>query len=255
MSIPAARWLMRFVVLASSAMAHAAEVEVLDVAGALARPLMIVTPVYPGSAAKAKVQVRVTGRVTAQGRLVAPVLVADPGDEPFAAAVREVLELWRFIPAVAVDSCRPKEEEATMFVWFEKRDGAPRVFVSMPQDEGANAKRAARAILKRRHQHRIDFPSSPLRRGIEGTVHALLSVGSTGEVLDVQVRAMAPLNDFGSPVLRGLRRWEFEPFDPAAWNGKRAICAEYEVNFCIPSGADREIESPRCAASRAKPPS
>jgi len=237
----------------SAAGAAATDTVVMDGQVSLARPLMVIPPQFPKGLPPPTepVEVSVRGVMSAEGRLLEPVVTAAIGNEAFARAVSEVVADWRFIPAID-RTCRPVEQEALLLVWFGARDGAPTVHVSTPSDKMGPAwpRVKGTTTLVRKTEPRIEYPARLNYAGIEGIAVVLLKVARSGEVLDASLRAVSPVDDFGYPALRGLQRIAFEPFETEP-PGLEAICGEYIVNYCI-SYKDVRVAHPHCDAVRGK---
>lgn len=248
-------------VLASSgALAQPATVPVNET-NSIARPLLIVSPKYPKDAPpeKKRVEVQVKGKVTTQGNFASAVYSSREGDEVFVQALRDVLEMWRFIPAIDSQECKAKEHDATVFVWFDMNEDGPSISASMPPKKpgpaSAEERKAPRKPLKYapRKGPYIDYPLRALRAGIEGTTMVLLKVKKSGEVETINILAYSPSDVFNEEVLSGLRELRYEPFDPLVYGrDSEAICAEVTVQFCMRE-ASVSIPNPQCPYRQKQP--
>lgn len=215
----------------------------VDEKAALAKPFLVVPPEFPDHAApgNAAVEIRITGTVSQDGRLTSPVFDAKPDEGAYVDAVRKVLDMWRFVPAVATAACRPKQSEMTLSVWFERKDGKPSVSVSAPK--GPESKGEPR--LSWSYRPRIQYPYRALRNGIEGDCLVLFKATSKGEIEDANIRVCAPPGPFEAATIEGIETGEYQPFHPADYGGKEVLCSEVEVRYCIPDGRV-EVPSTRC---------
>ena len=205
-----------------------------------AEPLLIVAPDYPWRHRdKTHVEVRVEGRVTADGRFAASNYSTDKGKESFADAVRAVLSDWRFVPAV--ERCRPKEDKATLNVWFDIKDNRPSISASMDKDDDPAASKTPREPPKPmvlRSMPRIEYPTAMWRREFEGSVIALLRINKAGDVDDAGILAPMPVDGFNETVVSALRQAKLEPLESGA-------CLKVDVDFCL-RGGGRGFANPRC---------
>jgi len=55
------------------------------------------------------------------------------------------------------------------------------------------------------------YPRAALERGVEGWVHAVMTVGANGAVYEVEVVDSEPAGVFDQPTRAALRRWKLEP--------------------------------------------
>ena len=237
----------------SAASAAATDTVVMDGQVSLARPLLVIPPQFPKGLPPLRepVEVSVRGVMSAEGRLLEPVVTAPIGNEAFVRAVSDVVSDWRFIPAID-RACKPVEQESLLLVWFGTREGAPSVQVSSASEKAGPAwpRVKGTATLVRKMEPRIEYPPRLNYAGIEGIAVVLLKVARSGEVLDTSLRAVSPVDDFGYPALRGLQRIAFEPFETEP-PGLDAICGEYIVNYCI-SYKNVHVAHPHCDALREK---
>src|SRR6185503_5727901 len=142
--------------------------------------------------AGAEVKVEVQGTITAVGELTSPRFAHAEGHEAYAREVREVVGLWRFMPAVAEAKCVPKDSEATLYVWFELKDGKPTVSVSAPPKR--TAKPAGKLTFRKRPD--IVYPLIARRKGIEGETIVLVRVLRSGEITGTGIRSRAVMGEF-----------------------------------------------------------
>lgn len=222
----------------------------------LAEPLLIVSPRYPKDApsGRKQVEVRVTGLVTEKGDFGSPAYAANPGEEAFVDAVREVLPHWRFEPDIDNAACKPKAYEARISIWFEMTPDGPSISGSMPsaspqpRNLPPDAQPAKRSILKR--YPNMTYPREAWRRGIEGKAIVLFKVeGKTGKVLDASIGAYSPNDVFNKEALEYAREFVFHPLDP---NWGEAPCLRWEFRYCMPRADMVGISDPQCRSNRAR---
>lgn len=95
---------------------------------------LVVAPLYPTSLAVEGVTGSVSAnlRVSPKGELLEILSIASTPNQPeFVAAVRTVLPRWRFRKEVD-ERCEPRESMGWLRVFFNMKDGRPRVSVSRP---------------------------------------------------------------------------------------------------------------------------
>ncbi|HEX4859439.1 MAG TPA: TonB family protein [Usitatibacteraceae bacterium] len=188
---------------ASAAQAVAADVRAVSANDGFASPVLIVAPEYPGFVPGARAtEVRINGTVTADGRLEGIDIPTPSGSERFVAAVRQVIELWRFRPAVSEQQCAPVAQKQSMFVWFDEKDGKPSVSVSMARQNPAAAKSTPKFSWQVRPT--IDYPEAASTRGIEGAADVAVRIDRAGEIVGKTLVYATPHKMFGEAALTGL---------------------------------------------------
>jgi TonB family protein len=221
----------------------------------LAEPLLIVSPRYPKNAPsdKKQVEVRVTGLITEKGDFGSPAYAANPGEDAFVEAVREVLPHWRFEPDIDNAACKPKAYEARLSIWFEMTGDGPSISGSMPTaaPQPRNLPPDAqhkRGILKR--YPNMTYPREAWRKGVEGKAIVLFKVdGRTGRVLHASIGAYSPNEVFNKEALEYAREFEFHPLDPG-WG--EAPCLRWEFLYCMPRSDMVGIADAQCRRNRAR---
>ena len=191
-----------------------------------AAPVVIVAPKYPTAALQEKIEgtVDVRGLVLSDGNFDLKQLEGERED--FKSAVKDVIELWRFVPGYGED-CSPRPVESQLRVWFELGDGKPKISVSRATktpDPPAleDADRSLKAVT------RVDpqYPYGAIRAGVQARVEALMLVTEEGEVRRVEIVPSTTHRVFNEEVTRALSRWKFQPRP-----GGKSVCAIYEINF------------------------
>ena len=214
----------------------------------IAQPLVIVAPEYPVRELRERkhVEVRVEGKVSAEGRFVASAWSAGEGEESFAQALRAVLALWRFIPDV--EGCKAKDADAILYVWFDIKDDRPTISATLDKPQAPGVKPAGDAAPNRsirpKSMPAIDYPTNLWFREIEGSVIALVKTNAAGGVEDATVLAFMPNDGFNEAVASALRQAKFDLLDPAL-QGEGGACIKMDVNFCL-KGGGRGWANPRC---------
>jgi hypothetical protein len=216
---------------------------------AYASPVLVVSPKSPARSAgdAASVEVKVKGTISAAGLLENPVFENASGKEKFVAAVKEVLHLWRFKPAVDLNSCRPVSNSGAVVVWFEDKNGKPSVSVAMPQTGGrSEAVRAGGegSVVKVAHRPRADFPADARDIGADGAAEVLLKLDGRGDNVQQALLYATPHSMFGESALasaRGVR---------IAAEGAKAQCVAVAYHFCIDQGVN--FPNSACDARRLK---
>jgi len=225
-AIPALKLLL-VAAIASQLQEAAAQSELANVFGPV-RPITVAAPAFPaGSSAPAPgVRVDVVGTVSVNGEFKPTAIASDGEDqERFVNAVSEVLRWWRFVPAVDMTLCVPKEEQSKFSIWFEGSDAAPRVFVSYPTRSAAPVQPpvAAESI----YLPEITYPRNLL--GVEGQVQVLHLISPEGKVKSATVRSSTPYGAFDSVVLNAARRIRVTWKEPRPTTD---VCAERAYVFC-----------------------
>lgn len=221
-------------VIATGAVAQSVPrpVSAADVA---ARPVLVVAPAFPalapGEATSA--EIRVSGIVSQAGSLDAAEFVPAPGKEKYVQAVREVLHLWKFRPAISESDCAPVAQKQTFVVWFGQDGGKPSVSVSIAKSNpSASATTGAGGTGQTRSWRQrpsIEFPEAAQERGIEGAAEVALQVNASGEILKSTLVYATPLSVFGEAAMRGVRSASLAPL--ASAGGDKA-CMVVPFGFC-----------------------
>jgi TonB family protein len=203
---------------------------------ALAQPLLIVPPAYPKGipADNPSARIRMKGMINTRGQLVAPEFDNIEGEAGFVDAIREVVEFWRFRPAIEMVSCKTKDSEGVLFVWFEMKDGKPSVSVSMPVRQEIESALKALSAKPRVYVRRpkMEFPTSARRNRVEGAAEVLLAVNGQGDIVDSTVVYSVPGIEFGDSLLRGIRSVKFSA-DESTENPGKTTCISQTATFCL----------------------
>jgi TonB family protein len=211
---------------------------------AFAEPLFIVSPVFPADVSTdlLPVEIRVTGTVTTEGRFKAPVFIPAEGKEPFLRTILEVLPGWRFRPATTPDTCKPRDSDAVVIVYFELKDGKPVISISSPVHFKEPPTDPASTVTGKTfvRQPRAEYPEPMARRGIEGAVEVMVLVDEEGEIVSKNILYSIPSTQFGEAVLTALRRASFVKLNPA-----RRICYVFGTRFCM-GQQQTTFPEPRC---------
>jgi hypothetical protein len=212
-------------------------------------PVLVVAPKAPAWSANdvASVEVRVTGTVGANGAMENPVFEKAQGKDKYVAAVREVLRLWRFKPAVDLAQCAPVKSSGTVSVWFENRSGKPSVSVSMPRLGGKNDVLRASGdggMVKVTHRPRADFPLDARDIGADGAAEVLVKLNERGDNIQQTLLYSTPHSMFGEAALTSAREVRL------ALGGAKSQCVAVPYYFCI----DKDVAFPNsaCEARRAR---
>ena len=151
----------------------------------------------------------------------------DPHAGVFIDPLRRVIRAWEFQPPLG-KSCQPSEERVTNRVWFEARDGKPKVSVSLirPKLPGGPVQ------IHPLSREEPAYPSSMRRSGVEAVVYTRVQVDAHGDVVSVEPhpylrRRGANTRDFEHEVIRALTQWKYPPATGAQAN--RSVC--YDVWF------------------------
>jgi TonB family protein len=193
-----------------------------------AQPVVIVAPTYPAAAARDRVEgtVDVHGLVLSDGNFDLKRVEGERDD--LKAAVKDVIELWRFVPGYGED-CSPRPVEAQLRVWFEMKDGKPSISISRPvkTPEPPRLDEAA-GTLKAVKRSDPAYPPAAIRANKQGKVEALLLVGEEGDVKRVEIVPSTTHQIFSNEVAKALSKWKFEPRP-----GGKSVCAIYTVVFSL----------------------
>ena len=212
------------------------------------RPIFIVPPAFPKSEPtdKLPVEIRVSGSVSVEGVLEAPDFSPTEGNEKFITAIKDVLNLWRFRPAIGNETCMPVVSTGVVLVWFEEKDGMPSVSVSMPKRPSASGtadakpKRFPRVFVNR---PKIEYPFRARIAGMEGSAELLFNVNHQGETLQTTVLYSIPNKIFGDAAIAGSRRVKFVAGAPDD-DAKKNVCTILPFYYCLES--DASYPMPAC---------
>ena len=205
------------------------------------RPILIVPPAFPKSepSDKLPVEIRVSGSVSVAGALEAPEFSPIEGNEKFINAIKDVLHLWRFRPAIGKETCMPVVSTGVVLVWFEEKDGMPSVSVSMPKWPSASRVADAKPRYFPRvflYRPKPEYPASARRAGMEGSTELLFNVDYQGEVLQTTVLYSIPAKIFGEAAIFGSRRVKFSAGAPDD-DAKKNVCILVPFKYCLSASA------------------
>lgn len=206
------------------------------------RPILVIPPQFPKEAAidKLPVEIRVKGMVSEDGTLLSPEFSPLDGNEKFIEAIKDVLPLWRFRPAVDQTLCAPVASNGVLLVWFEAKDGSPSVSVSYPKRAVVSAATAANVAAAGRtftRSPRIEFPFSARVAGMEGSAVLLIAVNYEGEIVQKRVLYSVPNKVFGDAALMGVKRALFNVIKPEA-DTPKTVCMTMPLKYCLSSGVN-----------------
>ena len=191
-----------------------------------AQPVVIVAPAYPEAAAKEKIEgtVDVFGLVLADGNFDLKRLEA--GREDMKTAVKDVIELWRFVPGYGED-CSPRPVEAQLRIWFEMKDGKPSISVSRATAT-PKPPQPVEELARMHVVERVDprYPQQAVRAGKQGDIEALMLVGDDGNVKRVEIVPSTTPKIFADEVARAMAKWKYAPRP-----GGKPVCLIHTVNF------------------------
>jgi TonB family protein len=205
------------------------------------RPVLVIPPTSPKPepADKLPVEIRVGGRVGEDGVMMAAEFSPLEGNEKYIAAIKDVLPLWRFRPAVDEKSCAPVASNGVVLVWFEEKNGEPSVSVSTPRpippvaSVDAKPRPAPRTF---RVGPKVEYPPAARRAGLEGFAELLFLADEKGEVVGSKVLYSVPNNIFGDDALRGSRRVRYSDAAPGA-DAQTTTCIVVPFAYCLSDGA------------------
>ena len=229
--------LLTTMLLLTSLSVHSQEPVLATEKDAWARPLVVVTPVFPKDVPPATlpVEIRVNGTVSTDGKFNSPVFTPAEGRESFVQSVKDVLPHWRFRPAFDGKTCETKESEASFIVYFELKGGAASISVSSPVVEKPKPNDDVLAQLdyvRFSRSAKIVYPEAALKAGIEGFAEISMQVNNEGDIISKSVISSTPNSLFGDAALQGLLGARFSKNE-----GRRPAdkpqCAIWPVNFCI----------------------
>ena len=205
------------------------------------RPILVVSPAFPTREPSdvLPVEIRVSGSVNAEGALETPQFSPIEGNEKFINAIKDVLNLWRFRPAIDSKSCAPTPSNGVLLVWFEEKNGVPSVSVSTPkrQPAGENVDAKPRPLPRVfLNSPKPEYPSGARRAGKEGSAELLLNVNHQGDVLQTTVLYSIPNKIFGDAAIVGARRVKFSAGAPED-DAQKTVCILVPFKYCLTSGA------------------
>jgi TonB family protein len=228
--------LLLLLVIVAGNQVHAADALVPIAGPAPAIPTTVVAPTFPADAVAPKegVRVDVVGMVHLDGHFEPKSVTVSAGFDHFAQAVSDVLQWWRFVPAIDSRECRARSEQFSMAIWFEGSTKDPHIFLALPKRENGTPKTGFEPLVESFFSPEMDYPHEVGR--LEGEVQVLLLFTGSGQVTSVSVLSSTPYGAFDSAVLSNARqttvRWkEPQPIAP--------ICASRTYRFCS-EGAGRQ---------------
>ena len=204
------------------------------------RPILVIPPEFPKREPSdaLPVEIRVSGSVNAAGLLDTPEFSPIEGNEKFINAIKDVLNLWRFRPAIDSKSCAPVASNGVLLVWFEEKDGIPSVSVSSPKRQPISVA----TDIKPRPLPRVflyspkpEYPYRARLAGMEGSAELLFNANHQGEVLQTTVLYSIPNKIFGDAAITGSRRVKFSAGAPAD-DPQKTVCILVPFNYCLTSG-------------------
>ena len=208
------------------------------------RPLLVVAPAFPKGASleMLPVQIRVEGRVTADGNFRSPVFLPTEGREVFVKAISDVLPYWRFRPALERKGCKTTESPAVFGITFELKAGAPSVSVSSPAlekvDSAATSLRGPQLVSRQGAR----YPYESRQAGIEGFAEIIVEVDGEGDIASKAIISSVPNALFGEAALEALRYARFSRPGMSQGDYKTA-CVVLPFNFCMNAGEARYPDS------------
>jgi TonB family protein len=229
---------------------------------ARAHATVVILPTFPEgeSLKKYPTMIEIRGTVTDKGRFESPVYRMEAGDEEFVKAVSDVLDGWRFRPAIDRASCASKSSQAVLKVYFELSQGQPVLALpkiepdmpsgQAPSSEGAIVPVPLPAELTMKKRPDVWYPRDARIMGVEGTAEILFKVNAAGEIFDRSVRYSAPLPQFGEVVLAGMKSAKMTRLENPSEEQKTATwCIALPARFCLSndgaSVADRNCKTPK----------
>ncbi len=238
-------WLMLCVAQLTAAQT---DIKIIDETNNFARPVLIVKPKFPRVLGDSSLPVKLhlKGKVAGNGVFELAAVEPATGAEAAEAAIVEVLDKWRFRPAVGKD-CIPRASEAIVDVWFELVDGDRVVSVSSPKLT-PRATPATTVLPKRRTfvdaPQPVVYPNEARRFGADGFADLLFQVAPDGKVLASNVIQSNPLDSFGEAALLATRFISFSKRE----DGDENICISIPFLFCMDSGV--RVPLPACEKKR-----
>jgi outer membrane biosynthesis protein TonB len=222
-----------------------------ELTGRAARLVLIVAPDYPKDAAARGegATIDVFARVKTDGTLADWKLPDTKELQPFTSATREVLPFWVVMPRIDEATCRSREDDFQVRVWFEIVEGKPKISVSQaaqPREEYQAKVQENAKLMRPKMKKRLVFPVEAIRKGIEeATLAVVMRVEKSGAVTGVEVRPGLHRDWFEPSIVTTVSQWEFEflrdfPAD------KSHLCAELLVDFRLTdSRIQQEMSEPR----------
>lgn len=222
-------------------------------ANAMARPTFIVVPDLPVGDAPSRypTTVEVRGTISTNGRMESFKIQARDGDDVFASAVAEVVKLWRFQPALAVEGCELEASEAVLKLIFQLENGKPQL--ALPKFERTSKRVEGKApdrpprkffFVKRPV---VEYPTDARRKGVEGSAMVIASVDVDGNFHNPTVVYSSPVRSFGAAMVEALSSGRMNAVDANEEPDRnRRICVQLPSKFCLNGGirvADRRCTS------------
>jgi TonB family protein len=259
------RLLTTFFALACCGLAASAS-EPQEVTPILARAhaTVVILPTFPEgeSLKKYPTMIEIRGTVTDKGRFESPVYRMEAGDEEFVKAVSDVLDGWRFRPAVDSARCAPGASQAVLKVYFQLDDGKP--ILALPKIEPdlsaekamTEAQAKARVPLPKEltmiKKPDVRFPRDARVMGVEGTAEILFKLNAAGEIIEPTVRYSAPLPQFGEAVLQGMKSAKMGRLEnPDERQREASWCIALPAVFCL-DGRGASVSDRNCMKQGAR---
>lgn len=196
---------------------------------------LLVPPTHPPVAAKdnPEVAVELTGTVRIDGTLANVKLASSSEDPAYRNAVQEVSSFWLFTPALR--NCEFVETDGAVTLWFEKKDGEPKVSYSIPQAAKAAQLAAAQELPKIDALNGYDatpltkkavrFPKAATRSGMDvASFFSYVKVEPDGTVSKVSVAPARMKGAFEKAIQDAVLHWTFRP-------SARSWCGELIITF------------------------
>jgi TonB family protein len=205
------------------------------------QPTRVLPPAYPKSQLEAGAtgHVDVRTSITALGQFKSLVsMTSQPPNPDFEQAVAEAVRHWHFKESIDAD-CAPIESEGISRVWFDIKNGEPKVSVShLPRQ---TPQRASRTKLLKLDTSALTkalskgMPRPDFEKSMEGLVYGRLLVDAvTGDTKDVTItRVLAEPGfegNFAEAFKAGFRTARFE----VSWQqreGLVTVCRSFRISL------------------------
>jgi TonB family protein len=209
----------------------------VDESIAIAQPLRIVPPTFPTIEAggTASIKIRVEGTIGTDGVMSNPVFADSAGLEMYVAAIKKVIEYWRFRPSIDQETCKAKTGPGMVLVWFESANGQQKVLVSGLKRTPPVAR--VSPLFKIVRRGKPQYPTNAVRNGTEGQVEVILKLDRSGEILDRDVLSEVPENMFAASAISSLRTMKFAPASDEQPPAKPSYCILLPFTYCLASAA------------------
>ncbi len=215
-----------------------------------AEPTRIVQPKLAGEWAerRAELTVGITGRVDRYGVMQSPKFVPQPGAEPLAAALAEVIADWRFRSPIHATECKTVEREETMHVIYDNREGLKKLEVTRAR-RGDQAIPALPVTATSRSLTQgiwgYPYPLHAFAARMEGYVELLLEIDPSGRVRNYDVLMERLYGQFAGEAAQMMRRARFQfSGEPP----KEPLCEVMAIPYCLSSN----VRYPDLACSTTK---